>query len=154
MPQQSIRLSSRSLVFGHKRLCRGRGWRRRRHGERRPDVPAVRPVLVGELPVGFQVGDPCRSPTGKVTDLRAEADDARLKAADMVSGPAVAGLLFHWQMGTIDRSLWLASERTIRLAPARSGGDGRLSPNQNLNADDIGSLTVRLRMSRKSDSRI
>src|SRR5215467_3360389 len=76
--------------FVHERFCRRRCLRSRRDREREPDVPAVRPVLGRELPVGFQVEISLQVPDGKeVADLRAKTDDARLKTADAVSGPAV-----------------------------------------------------------------
>src|SRR5215467_41028 len=79
------------MSFVHKRLCCcSLSGRCRRDRKREPDVPAVRPVLGGELPVGFQVEISLQVPDGKeVADLRAKTDDARLKTADAVSGPAV-----------------------------------------------------------------
>src|SRR5215469_9104633 len=79
------------MSFVHKRLCGcSLSGRCRRDRKREPDVPAVGSILGSELPVGFQVEISLQVPDGKeVADLRAETDDARLKAANVISGPAV-----------------------------------------------------------------
>src|SRR5215472_14256828 len=94
------------MSFVHEWLCRRRRRCSGRDRETEPDVPAVWPVLVGELPVGFQVEISLQVPNGKeVADLRPEADDARLKTADAVSGAAVTADLLIEVANNTDQKL-------------------------------------------------
>ena len=71
---------------------RGRGrWRCRRDHECDPGVPAVRPVLGGEFPVALEIEIALHvADREDEPDLRAEADDLRLEAADPIAVAAVA----------------------------------------------------------------
>ena len=66
----------------------------RREGEGQPDVPAVGPVRGVELVVPLEV-QVALHPAGreKVAELRADAGDTRLEAADVVTRAAVRGEL-------------------------------------------------------------
>src|SRR5262249_7726935 len=65
---------------------------RRRDHECDPGVPAVGPVLAGELPVAFEIEITLRGAAqgDDVSELRADADNLRLEAADAIAGAAVA----------------------------------------------------------------
>src|SRR5262249_19227352 len=63
---------------------------RRRDHECDPGVPAVGPVLAGELPVAFEIEITLRGAAqgDDVSELRADADNLRLEAADAIAGAA------------------------------------------------------------------
>src|SRR5215469_12075910 len=103
------------MSFVHKWLCCcSLSGRCRRDRKREPDVPAVGSILGGELPVGFQVEISLQVPDGKeVADLRAEADDARLKTADAVSGSAVTADLLIEVADNADQKLFRQELRCL-----------------------------------------
>src|SRR5262249_54221803 len=87
---------------GARRLFR---WR---DHERYPGVPAVRPVVVGKFPVAFEIEVALRrgAQGNNNSELRADADDLRLEAANAVAGAAVAAdLLVNIANGT-DKKLF------------------------------------------------
>src|SRR5215831_3026639 len=65
---------------------------RRRNHKCHPGVPAIWPVLVGELPIAFEI-EITLNLSGQGNDeseLRTHADDLRLEAANAIAGAAVA----------------------------------------------------------------
>src|SRR5262249_12487757 len=65
---------------------------RRRDHECDPGIPAIGPVLVGEFPIASEVEIALRrgAQGNDESELRADADNLRLEAADAVAGAAVA----------------------------------------------------------------
>src|SRR5262249_51192909 len=81
---------------------------RRRDYECDPGVPSVRSVVVGEFPVAFEIEVALRRGAQRNNDseLRADADDLRLEAANAIAGAAVAAdLLVDIANGT-DKKLF------------------------------------------------
>src|SRR5262249_6278236 len=63
-----------------------------RDDEGHPGVPAVGPVVVGEFPVAFEIEVALRrgAQGNNDSELRTDADDLRLEAADAIAGATVA----------------------------------------------------------------
>src|SRR5262245_43470069 len=68
---------------------------RRRDHECDPGVPAIGPVVVGKFPVAFEIEVALRrvAQGNNDSELRTDADDLRLEAADAVAGATVAAHL-------------------------------------------------------------
>src|SRR5512139_2480731 len=90
------RISGAVLLRDHAPRCRrrltGRG---RRNRECQPGVLAVGPVFSGEFLVAFDIDIALKflAERKDIADLRPDTGHARLKTADAITGPAVAGNL-------------------------------------------------------------
>ena len=74
------------------RLC---GRRSRRNRERQPSIPAIGSVLRVKFLIGFQVEIALHIPDREqIRDLRSNAKDLRLEAADPITRAAVTANLF------------------------------------------------------------
>ena len=87
-----------------------RCYRRRRRGRRdcecEPHVPAVRPIFAVEFPVAFEIEIALHIADRKqISDLRANANHARLEAPDTVAGTAVARQLIVKVTDGADKNL-------------------------------------------------
>src|SRR5215470_18800375 len=100
-------------VHGRRRhSCRRRRWRDR---EGEPRVDARRPVAGVELAVGFQVQISFHvSDRKKVSDLRTDADDARLEGTNLVARTAVTRNLI---VNIADQSYEHLLGQELRRAP-------------------------------------
>src|SRR5580704_13341669 len=88
-----LRGSSRSQPLLGDERSRRCGWRRRRRRDRKrnPRIPAGRPIRPGEFSVGLQIEIALHAADRKyVTELRANAQNLRLEAADAIARTAVA----------------------------------------------------------------
>jgi hypothetical protein len=100
------RSSDRALFRDDGSPRRRRSGRGRRDGEHDPRVPALGPVLGIELLVGLQVEISLHLSHGKQkSDLRTDPDNPRLKGADAITGPTIAGDLIIKIPGQSDREL-------------------------------------------------
>src|SRR5262245_478749 len=72
--------------------CRCRRWGRRRKIEGQPEVPARRPIFIGEFAVSLQVEISLQLVADRkdVANLRADSGHPRPEAADAITGAAVA----------------------------------------------------------------
>src|SRR5262249_28349467 len=99
-------LSPRRLLHDRSSRRGARRLFRRGDHKRNPGVPAVRPVLVGEFPVAFEIEVALRrgAQRNDHSELRTNADDLRLEAADAIAGATVAAdLLVDIANGTDEK---------------------------------------------------